>query len=104
MYRHVYYYKQQKERSMKREKLPWTRKKRFWIVLSCLVMSVGFVIFVLVANLWNWQWTGFQKTLWDWMQLLIIPTALAVVAFLFNRVESDYQQRLADQQAESDQE
>jgi len=89
---------------MRREMPPWTRKKRFWIVLSCFVMSSGFVIFVLVANLWNWQWTGFQKTLWDWMQLFIVPIALAIVAFLFNRMESNRQQKLADQRSESDQE
>ncbi len=89
---------------MKRERPAWTRKKRFSIILSCLVMSVGFVIFVLVANLWNWQWTGFQKTLWDWMQLLIVPIALAVGAFLFNRAENSYQQKLADQRAVHDQE
>jgi hypothetical protein len=32
-----------------------------------------------------WGWTGFgDKTAWDWMQLLIVPVVLAVVALLFN--------------------
>src|SRR3712207_6525243 len=33
-------------------------------------------------------WTGFgTRTLWDWLQLLIIPVVLAVGAYLFNRAE-----------------
>ena len=29
----------------------------------------------------SWQWTGFRgKTLWDWLQILIIPAALASAA------------------------
>src|SRR5579864_8261349 len=35
------------------------------------------------------------KTLWDWLQLLIIPLALAVIAFLFNRSERKNEQRVA---------
>ena len=32
-----------------------------------------------------WDWTGFgDKTVWDWMQLLIVPVVLAVGALLFN--------------------
>jgi len=35
------------------------------------------------------------KTLWDWLQLLIIPLALAIVAVLFNRTERKNEQRIA---------
>jgi large-conductance mechanosensitive channel len=42
------------------------------------------------------------KTLWDWLQLLIIPLALAVIAILFNRSERKNQQRIAsDNQQEA---
>lgn len=44
------------------------------------------------------EWTGFRysgddgypewRTLWDWMQLFIVPLVLAVVAVLFSRAES----------------
>ena len=37
-----------------------------------------------------------HKTLWDWMQLLIIPLALAAIALLFNRSERIRQDKLAD--------
>jgi len=35
------------------------------------------------------------KTFWDWMQLLIIPVALAIIAIFFNRAERKNEQRIA---------
>jgi hypothetical protein len=59
------------------------------------------------------EWTGFgkytgdvppedrRKTLWDWMELLIIPAILGVGAILFNKSQKDNEQRLAmDRQRE----
>lgn len=40
------------------------------------------------------------KTFWDWMQLLIIPAGLAVVAYFFNRAENRKEQAVADQRAQ----
>src|SRR6266852_5044170 len=48
------------------------------------------------------QWTGFSgKTLWDWLQLLLIPLVLTVGGFLFSNYQhnSDQQQALDQQQA-----
>ena len=43
-----------------------------------------------------------SKTLWDWLQLLIIPFALAIIAILFNRAERKNEQRIAtDNQREA---
>ena len=42
------------------------------------------------------------KTLWDWLQLLIVPLALAIIAILFNRAERKNEQRIAsDNQQEA---
>ena len=61
-------------------------------VLAGLILGAG--AFTLLAYRRGWQWTGFTavasdepeersgKTLWDWMQLLIVPLALAAAAFL----------------------
>jgi uncharacterized protein YjbI with pentapeptide repeats len=44
--------------------------------------------------------TGFEaKTLWDWMELLIIPLFLAGGAFFLNRSESAVDRRIADERA-----
>jgi uncharacterized protein YjbI with pentapeptide repeats len=51
----------------------------------------------------NWTWTGFvKKTLWDWLQILIIPTILAIGAIWFNRVERNVERKMTlDNQQES---
>jgi uncharacterized protein YjbI with pentapeptide repeats len=77
-----------------------------------LLVVVTFVASVLVIALiggiiggyvFNWGWAGLsQKTLWDWLQLLVIPLALAVIAILFNRSERKNEQRIAsDNQQEA---
>ena len=43
-------------------------------------------------------WTGFgDKTLWDWLQLLVVPTVLAVGGFLFTRSERRNDLEIASQ-------
>jgi uncharacterized protein YjbI with pentapeptide repeats len=42
------------------------------------------------------------KTLYDWLQLLIIPVVLAVAGLLYNRSEKRLEQKLADERAAND--
>lgn len=69
---------------------------------------------LLIRQGYQAEWTGFAasgrptesyrpgKTLWDWMQLLIVPTALAIAAAYLNRQQKDVEQRQArDQQRET---
>ena len=50
------------------------------------------------------RWTGFAgKTLWDWLQLLVIPLALALLAFVLNVFENERDRRReADQTARAE--
>jgi hypothetical protein len=86
----------------------WWQKISKYPVLAILVFlasALGFaLIVVLVLGYWlNWHWTGLsQKTLWDWLQLLIIPLVLAVAALLFNLANSRTEQQIAlDNQREA---
>lgn len=64
------------------------RKQRFQWTSSFLVIIVC-IGFIIASYVFEWSKTGFlNKSLWDWMQLLIIPAALAIVAIWFNRVEN----------------
>jgi len=46
------------------------------------------------------RWTGFTgKTLWDWLELLLIPVALAAVAFGLNYFANERDQRREDRRA-----
>jgi hypothetical protein len=69
-------------------------------VLTLLALSVLLALLVLLAGLivWGWSgnapaWTGFggepAKTLWDWLQLLIVPAVLALGALWFNYTQKN---------------
>lgn len=52
-----------------------------WVLFGILLVS--FVLFVIVANHLNWEWTGFTgDKLWDWMKYLIVPITLAIAPIL----------------------
>jgi uncharacterized protein YjbI with pentapeptide repeats len=71
-------------------------------VLSYFIAAL-FLLFLLalIARGYGYPWTGFgpggpqsdlprhQKTLWDWMDLLLVPVLLAVVAFIFTRAQKN---------------
>src|SRR5205823_13572712 len=49
-------------------------------------------------------WTGFfNRTLWDWLQLLIVPLVLAVVALVFQLANTRTERQIAKQRYEQDQ-
>jgi len=76
-------------------------RQRLWWVLGgvFLVVCVGFV---LTTYRFGWSATGFlNKSLWDWLQLLIVPLVLAVVALLFQLANSSTERQIAlDKQRE----
>lgn len=93
------------------------------IIVLVFVLLVAFAIFVYFLG---WDWTGFnggfsqttttntshgitiatvqppEKTLWDFLQLLIIPVVLAVAAFLFNLATTHAEQQIAAQRYTQD--
>jgi hypothetical protein len=77
------------------------------LVLALLFAGLALAAtFVLFAYRRGWTWTGFKspegtggKTLWDWLELLVIPVALAGVAFGLNAWQSDRDQRHEDERA-----
>src|SRR2546428_755012 len=72
-----------------------SRELRWWtwkrvlvaIVILLVVLEIGTYAF-------NWTWTGLKdnNTLWDWLQLLLLPIALAAVPIWFTAEEE--QQRI----------
>lgn len=76
----------------------WFRRNKKALIIICIViLCVGGPIFVSFGYRMHWEWTGFNastgpntlqyqpvKTLWDWMQLLIVPIVLTIAAFLLN--------------------
>lgn len=49
-------------------------------------LLVALAVFVLLGYRLGWQWTGFPpKRLFDWIQILVIPVAVAIGTFVLNR-------------------
>jgi hypothetical protein len=77
------------------------------LLIGLMVIILLIIAFFLGVQIFGWDWTGFtgynpptpqyqrSKTLWDWMSLLIIPVALAILVFFFNRSERRNEQTLA---------
>jgi len=72
------------------------------IIVAC-VLGITLIVVIALAYIFKVNIPGLHgKTLWDWLQLLIIPLALAVIAILFNRSERKNEQRIAsDNQQEA---
>ena len=69
------------------------RTKIFRIATWVIVLVIIAWSFLNIINLTWPQWTGFQqKTLWDWLELLIIPVVISFGIFLLNQG-----QKLSDQ-------
>jgi hypothetical protein len=49
-------------------------------------LLAALAVFILLGYRQEWQWTGFPpKKLFDWMQILVIPVAVAIGTFVLNR-------------------
>jgi len=97
--------------------------RRSWQIIAATTAVVVFLILFLIWPAWGYHldWTGFgasrspvknpkapfdyypSKTLWDWMQLLVVPVVLAAAALWFNATEKRHDQRIADQNRAVDQ-
>src|SRR5215218_3481657 len=50
-----------------------------------------------------WRWTGFaNKTLWDWLQLLVVPAMLALVGVLLAEAQENIQQQAEESRAQDE--
>jgi uncharacterized protein YjbI with pentapeptide repeats len=98
----------------------WKRKSfRFLTVTLAILLGVAVVILLITTVGYHTEWTGFNqridnvpsghqeqpaKTLWDWLQLLIIPVVLALGAFLLNFATNRTERKIAAQRYKNDQE
>jgi uncharacterized protein YjbI with pentapeptide repeats len=78
------------------------------VVVSLALVAVAAAAFIAAAYVRRWEWAGFAgspssaqgpKTVWDWLQLLVIPLGLAAVAFALNIAQSGREQRREDRRA-----
>jgi len=65
---------------------------------------VALATFIFLAYRFSWDWTGFsQKRLFDWIQILVIPGAIAVGTFVLNRAAKKRDDLAQQEQREREQ-
>ena len=84
------------------------QKFRRWTQLlwpASVAAAIVFLSLVIFGYLFGWKWTGLPKqTLWDWLDLLIVPAVLAIGGYLFARSESRRTQETAGKERTLDRE
>jgi uncharacterized protein YjbI with pentapeptide repeats len=71
------------------------------LTLIAIGVSVTAIIVLLAIGGAASSWTGFRgKTVWDLLQLLIVPLALVVIGFVFSLQQDQRQQAIEDQRAQ----
>lgn len=80
-----------------------SRWKTYFLYASLIVIGGGFIY--LINETIQAKNTGFEtKTLWDWMELLIIPLFLAGGAFYLNSSEKEIERKEAEDRAKLERE
>lgn len=95
----------------------WNRWHKLCAVLLIIAL-VALVAAIVGGYAFDWAWAGFgsyispphdghndfqrEKTLWDWMQLLIIPVVLALGALWFNWQQSQTEHEIAADRQQED--
>src|SRR5229473_508174 len=72
----------------------WQKFGKPLIVVAITILVVGVLALVIFGYLLRLAWTGFfNRTLWDWLQLLIVPIMLAVGGFWLNQIQKDREEK-----------
>jgi hypothetical protein len=92
-----------------RVRLWWKKIKAHPIITLLIPFLVALFLTIIMGGYrFNWSWTGFigdkekYKTLYDWMQLLIIPAVLAIAGYIINLTISRGEQEATKQRDQTD--
>jgi hypothetical protein len=90
---------------MKQRLGQWIVRSWHWLVaLATLALLLVWGGYLRLVRGQPWaDWTGFEeKTLWDWMGLLVVPAVLAIGAYFFSRTERMAEREAADKRAKTE--
>jgi uncharacterized protein YjbI with pentapeptide repeats len=73
------------------------------VIVTLLVVLISLLVVIILGYSFHWKWTGLSgKTLWDWLQFLIIPAVLAVGGYLFNYSTSRNERQANENRAQAE--
>ncbi|MEM8862132.1 MAG: pentapeptide repeat-containing protein, partial [Chloroflexota bacterium] len=67
------------------EAVQWIRKSWYWMLGVASTLLLAWIVF----ETYQEDNLGFNKTLWDWLELLIIPLAIASFSLFQSKAEND---------------
>jgi hypothetical protein len=92
-------------------KVNLTKRTLLIVLMSAVIVLLSWGLYLRFVKGFDWaEWTGFghytaptgdyqrAKTLWDWMELFLVPSALALGAWLLNKTERERDERISDRQ------
>src|SRR6266446_8210811 len=75
------------------------------VIIISLVIVLVLLVLIVLGYTFNWSWTGLHgRTLYDWLQLLIIPAVLAIGGYLFNYTTGRNERQANEQRAKIERE
>jgi hypothetical protein len=58
------------------------RQGERWLI-GLVLMGLSVAVLLVVGYIAPWSWTGFSgKTLWDWLELLLLPVSVALLPYV----------------------
>lgn len=107
----------------------WQKMRQHpFIITGIIVILIALTAFIFLVHMFGWDWTGFNggyrkttttstahgittateqpltRTLWDWLQLLIVPFILAIGGFWLNQLQKSREQRITEQRNKTERE
>ena len=86
----------------------WQKARKPMEILGIILLSIlviALIVAIILTYIFNINVSGLRgKTLWDWLQLLIIPAVLAVGGYLFNYTLSKNERNAADRRNQTERE
>jgi len=80
-------------------------RRRPLLSIAVVVGGLAILVSIIGGYVFEWKWTGLSgHNLWDWIELLIVPLGLALVALLFNSWRSAREQQQEAERAAHEQE
>ncbi len=76
------------------------KQHRVTILVVAFILVVAIALIIVEVKSYG---TGFAgKTLWDWLQLLVVPIILAIGGFWLNQLQKSREERTTEQRAENE--
>ncbi len=72
-----------------------------WRLVS-IVVCLAILILLVLGAVKHWAWAGFDRPLYDWLQLLVTPIVLVLIVVWFKRADKKSQLAITEKRADNE--